>query len=160
MWRVVDVRMRALLAAGRHVVLAGDFNVVLPWWGQHNILRGSGLEKRAASINRLAASQDAMPSQQQPVQQQSQSQDLQGQGSLALQGSMDAADASGIPDASLVMQEQQQQEAGEPQQAQELPVALQLSAKEDNFAPHAQFRRGKVSYLLPVLHQQDSAPRR
>jgi hypothetical protein len=160
MWRVVDVRMRALLAAGRHVVLAGDFNVVLPWWGQHNILRGSGLEKRAASINRLTSSQDAMHSQQQLMQQQllTKSQELQGQGSLQVQGGMDTVDdANGMADAALALQEQQQQpEAAESQQAQELLIALQLPAKEDNFAPHAQYRRGKVSCLLPVLQIQGS----
>jgi hypothetical protein len=151
MWRAVDVRMRALLAAGRHVVLAGDFNVVLPWWGQDNVLRGSGLEKRAASTNRLTASQDARHSRQQLMQQQPQSQDLPGQGSLHVQDGMDTADASGVAVAALALRKQEKQEAAESQQAQELPVALQPPAKEDNFAPHAQFRRGKVSCLLLAL---------
>jgi len=167
MWRALDVRMRALLAAGRHVVLAGDFNVVLPWWGEHGPRRGSGLHKRTHSIT-ISTTPTATASQhgQQQAQQQQPQQDkqleavtpsdkepdkVQVTGSAMQPGLQDCvqelhSSQQGVAAVQVQVQEQcAAVEQAEPQQDQ-MPRSSPAVSKEDNFAPHAHFRRGKVGH--------------
>lgn len=150
MAHALDVRLRALLAAGRHVVLAGDFNVAVPWWD--NSMR----QVRAPSISRSAASRAGAgpPSGQHRHQHQQQRHQAQGQLPHATsaierpQGSSGAGSGSSAAVGDLVGTQSQQQQAADrlQQQAQDLSPAepLQAASRRDNLAPLAHYRRGKV----------------
>jgi hypothetical protein len=170
MWRAVEVRMRALLASGRHVVLAGDFNVSLPWWGQEGS-SGTGhvrlmcLSTKAAA--RLQSQQGIAAAQQE--QQQGQQLDILKQGQQGQQGQQAVVHAQGGashgPDAVAVagsssavemlpahLQQHSGDEDGSAQQpAQQLGGAAGGAKEGTKFAPHAQYTRGKVRGIQQVL---------
>lgn len=197
MWRALDVRMRALLAAGRHVVLAGDFNVVLPWWGEHSpVVRGSSLHQRAHSISTTSTA-TASQHRQQQVQQQQEGDDVLEYGRSGGK-QQEAAEAAGVLQQQQPQQDQRQEAATpsgqEPDTGQvaglpglqdcvpeelhssqqglaavqgqvqeqcaavdqagpeqeQTPRSLPPVNKEDNFAPHAHFRRGKVGHAVRI----------
>lgn len=152
--------MRALLANGRHVVLAGDFNVSLPWWGQEGT--GAGRVRlmclSTIAAARLQSKQGSSPAQQekQQVQQLESSNQVQ-QGKQAVgpgqgRGShgpdvVQLAESSGaVEDLPAHLQQQPGDEDDSAQQpAQQLMGAAGGAKEGSKFAPHVQYTRGKVS---------------